>query len=181
MNNFLSGVCFYVFINEFTIWEIDIDNDVVLVWLLYFVGIIISRVGSLLIEPTLKTIPYISIMQTVDSNGNNSRKIKLEKFLLFKPYRDFIEAERVDKKIDTLSAINNIYRSMISVCFCVLIVKIYEITLHGSFSVMLNGNLEVFLGAILLMIFFSFSYRKQTSYVVERIEKSLKKHKDKQD
>ena len=177
VNNFLSGVCFCVFINEFTVWNFDIENEIMLICLFYFVGIIVSRVGSLLIEKILTNLPYFKVTKT--SNSDNNIKLEFEKFLIFAPYDEFLLAEKIDSKITTLSATNNVYRSMVSVCFCTIVAKIYELTLHNVASVMWNGKFEIISGVFLLMIFFAFAYRKQTSYVVKRVKNAIKNQEDK--
>jgi hypothetical protein len=56
------------------------ENVVVGLFLFYFIGMVISRIGSLTIEPVLKKI----------------------NFLRFAPYSDFIRASQADVKIDIL-------------------------------------------------------------------------------
>lgn len=168
LNNFLTGVCFCILIEKFTLWSlISQDESLINCCLFYFVGLIIGRVGSLVIEPLLKHLRV------------PSKDKKKHKFLEFAEYRDFIEAEKDDSKIDTLSGKNNVYRSMTAIFFCFLLVKIYELTLHQVVVNYRLRNVEIIVGSIILMILFAFSYRKQTGYVKKRVEKILEMNKTK--
>ncbi len=168
LNNFLTGVCFCILIEKFTSWSVIIKNESLInCCLFYFVGLIVGRVGSLVIEPLLKHLPVCS------------RDKKKHEFLEFADYEDFVEAEKEDDKVDTLSGKNNVYRSMTAVFLCFLIVKIYELTLH---LVVMNFHLcdaATIIATIILMILFAFSYRKQTEYVRKRVNKVLRMKEEK--
>lgn len=110
----------------------------------YFMGLIISRIGSLVVEPLLKKI----------------------RFLKFAPYGDFVSASKIDVKIDKLSEINNYMRSLLTS------VMLFPITggvkrLTQMFP-WVSCNWKWIL-LILVLIVFLFSYRKQTSYVRKRV------------
>lgn len=168
LNNFLTGVCFCILIEKFTLWSLIIkDESLINCCLFYFVGLIVGRVGSLVIEPALRHLPL------------RSKDGEKHKFLEFADYEDFVEAEKEDNKIDTLSGKNNVYRSMIAVFLCFLIAKIYELTLHHVVMSFHLGDAAAIIGTIILMILFAFSYRKQTDYVRKRVNKVLKMKKEK--
>lgn len=168
LNNFLTGVCFCILIEKFTSWSLIIkDESLINCCLFYFVGLIVGRIGSLFIEPVLRHLP----IHTKD-------KIK-HKFLEFADYEDFVEAEKEDDKVDTLSGKNNVYRSMTAVFFCFLIIKIYELTLHRAVISFHLGDAAIIIGSAILIILFAFSYRKQTDYVRKRVNKVLKMKEEK--
>lgn len=114
----------------------------------YFAGLVTGRFGSLFIEWFLK-------------------KIKVVKFA---PYADFVEAEKRDAKITTLSQENNTYRAYISVCFLSILIWIYRIIVDCP-------NCKTIIGVSLLLlsllVLFIFAYRKQTRYVRRRVEKNI--------
>jgi hypothetical protein len=112
-------------------------------FLAYFLGLVISRVSSIIIEPLLKKI----------------------KFVKFAEYKDFVLASESDKKIELLSESNNMYRVFISLFFVLIIIILYEIFLQDIFV-----GYTSYIVMIGLLILFLFSYRKQTSYITQRIE-----------
>lgn len=120
----------------------------------YFVGMVNSRVGSLIIEPILKAISWVK----------------------FAPYPEFLQAEREDSKLTMLSQENNVFRSYISVMFISVVGYIYK-----NYSIDWRHFLcDEPLGLIFsLLVLFLFAYKKQTSFVRKRVEKTIKKIKEK--
>lgn len=119
----------------------------------YFVGMVNSRVGSLIVEPILKAISWVK----------------------FAPYSEFLQAEREDSKLTILSQENNVFRSYISVMFISTIGYIYK-----NYSLdwrHLLGD-EPLVLIVALLILFLFAYRKQTSFIRKRIEKIMRKPKE---
>ena len=147
-NYLFPGVVFSVIVSNISQLNLIQDDLLTGAFLYYFIGMIISRVGSLIIEPTLK-------------------KIRLIKF---SDYGDFILASQKDEKIELLSEVNNTYRTLISTCILLLFTKGYFYIL--SFFKIDNLYNWVFL-IFLLLALFLFSYRKQTSYINKRIEKQI--------
>lgn len=125
----------------------------------YFWGIVLNRIGSIVIEPIMKKI-----------------KIKKKLLLQFAPYSDYIKASSNDSIISTLSEINNTYRALLSCSFCTLVLKaFFEINnwLIGKNFLFFESNKD-WIGIILLLTLFALSYIKQTAYVRERIEEAIK-------
>lgn len=117
----------------------------------YFVGIVNSRVGSLIIEPVLKKISWV----------------------IFAPYPKFLQAEKEDSKLEPLSQENNVYRSYISVMFISVVGYIHKnYSLDGK-QLLSDDPLVL---VVSLLILFLFAYRKQTSFVRKRVENNIKKN-----
>jgi len=149
-NNLLPGVVFVVLVETLTTFSL-VQKDVVLgVFLYYFIGLVISRIGSLLIEPLLK----------------------LTRFVQFANYPDFVSASSADTKLDTLSESNNMYRTFCSLFLVLLIVKGYE-RLSLACPVLQQWTTEIVIGGLLAL--FAFAYRKQTAYITKRVETTIKK------
>lgn len=126
------------------------ENILIGAFLYYFIGLVISRIGSLLIEPLLK------------------------KMAVFADYSDFISASKEDYKIELFSEVNNMYRTLISLFAVILVSKLYDI-LSDNFNF-----LELVLPYLLvsaLIILFVFSFKKQTSYIVKRVNNHKEKNK----
>lgn len=146
-NHLLPGALFSVIgthISNINFSQSDILSSF---FVYYFIGVIISRVGSIVVEPFLKII----------------------KFIKFAPYDKYIVAAKNDSKIDTLSETNNMYRTSISLFFCLLALKLYMTMLNHFPWISEYKELVLF---IALMIMFSLAYKKQTNYIKTRVEKS---------
>jgi hypothetical protein len=114
-------------------------------FLYYFVGLVVSRFGSLVLEPLLKRVSFVR----------------------FADYRDFIAASKKDPQIDVLSEANNTYRTLCSLFSLLLLLKLY-VKVEGRFPLLRDWDATVL--AVLLLVMFLFSYRKQTSYITRRIK-----------
>jgi hypothetical protein len=143
-NYLLPGVLFVVLANWITNYSFPQDNLILGAFVCYFIGLVISRIGSLLIEPFLKKIS----------------------FLKFADYSDFISASKKDSKIEILSEVNNMYRTLCSMLLVLSFLKLFEIlTIKVPFLLSFSPYLLI----ILLIVLFLYSYRKQTSYIKKRI------------
>jgi hypothetical protein len=148
-NYLFSGVVFVALANAFTRFSFIQENLLIAVGLYYFIGLVLSRIGSLIIEPMLKLLSFIK----------------------FAPYQDFVRASKVDPQIEVLSEVNNMYRTLVMVFLGLILLKLYEV-----FQIKL-GHLGV--GLIFgifgfLLIVFLLAYRKQTSYIAKRIKTNTK-------
>jgi len=144
-NYLLPGIVFSYILREITTINIIQDDIIIGLFIYYFVGLIVSRIGSTAIEPIFK-------------------KIRLLKFA---DYKDFINASKVDSKINLFSEINNTYRTITSVAFSLLFVK-FVLYLFSVLS--LSIQLQKIIGVIALFILFAGAYRKQTNYITKRIK-----------
>lgn len=147
-NYLLPGILFAAIGEHLTSYTLLYVDIVLGVFVYYFYGLVISRIGSLIFEPLLK---WMHIVQ-------------------FAKYKDFVSASKVDGKIVLLSEINNMYRTLISVFFCLLAVKLVEF-LQNVFS--LTAKTLALVLAPLLIVLFVIAYRKQTNYIKARIANAL--------
>lgn len=144
-NYLFPGIVFAILIDRLT--SVDILRDDLLegVFLYYFLGMVISRLGSLVVEPSL-------------------RKIKLVRF---GDYEDFINASQKDEKIELLSEVNNTYRTLTSGFLLLTVFILFDQLLVPGF---LSANILALATVILLLLLFLFSYRKQTDFIRKRIK-----------
>lgn len=150
-NYLLPGTLFAVTADRYSSYSFIHDNALVAVFLYYFIGLVISRFGSLLIEPLLKKIG----------------------FLTFAEYSKFVSVSKVDKKLDELSEANNMYRTLCSLFLSLLVLMAFD-WLAGIYSVLrISAPYAVVVG---LLVLFLFSYRKQTNYITKRVN-SINKNK----
>jgi len=146
--NLLPGILFVTLLKELTNINLIFEPVFLGLFLYYFIGIVINRMGSLVIEPVLRKI----------------------KFLTFIEYSKFVKASKVDEKIEILSENNNMCRSLVSLCITLLSAIGYEWLMSKCAFINTHSNVILI---VLLLIIFLFSYRKQTKYVVKRCKANL--------
>lgn len=147
-NYLLPGVIFSIVASEITDYNFIQENILIGLFLYYFIGMTISRIGSLLIEPLMKTIGILK----------------------FSDYKDFVNASKKDSKIDIISEANNTYRTFISLFLNLIILKCYNLL---EINFYWFENIQTYLILIILLIIYILSYRKQTNYLVKRIKSNL--------
>ena len=146
-NYLLPGVLFAAILDKFTIYSLIPKDIIIGAFVYYFIGLVISRFGSLLVEPILKKIS----------------------FLKFADYADFISASQKDPKIELLSEENNMYRNFNAMFIILVLMKFYE-WIQFIFPVLKNLNIYILI--ILLLVIFLCSYKKQTEYITKRVNKA---------
>ncbi|MAX78721.1 MAG: hypothetical protein CL843_00900 [Crocinitomicaceae bacterium] len=151
-NYLFPGIIFVILLREITSYDLVQENNFLGAFLYYFIGLIISRIGSLIIGDLLKS--------------------KRLKFIKFTDYNDFVKACDKDKKIELFSEINNMYRTIISLLTLLLLGKLYE---NIAEWLNIGENLSYILLITTLIILFVFSYKKQTGFVVKRVASRTEK------
>lgn len=151
-NNLFPGVIFSVILSKVTQYNLIQEDVLVGFFFYFFIGNIISRVGSLVVEPTLKKL----------------------KFLNFVEYPILVKASKVDSKIEILSEVNNMYRSICSVMLLILLAILHE-KLTSYLKISIETSSVILL--IIIFIMFLLAYRKQTNYVRNRVIANEEKDK----
>jgi hypothetical protein len=144
-NYLLPGALFVILADKITNYSLYQTDIVLSLLLYYFIGLSISRIGSLIVEPFLRKI----------------------RFIVFADYKDYITASKLDPKIEIISETNNMYRTLCTLFVILPIFKIYNLLEVGS-HLLTNWNEYIFLG--LLLVIFLFAYRKQSAHIVNRVE-----------
>ena len=152
LNNLIPGAILCVVVKYLVDYDFIVDNILEQVIIFYFAGVINGRVGSIVVEWFLKKACIVK----------------------FKNHDTYITAEEKDQKISSLSEINNMYRSLISVSLIALLLKLYKTVFENNceFGPVTDWLL---LGAFLIL--FILSYRKQTRYIVGRIDHVVPQNK----
>lgn len=151
ITNLLPGAFFGVMAEFFLGINITTGNLGEEILLYYFIGMIINRISSLIIKPILIRV----------------------KFIVEASYEEYVFAEKKDLKIDTLSSINNCFRSILTALILIPITKGTEV-LAANVKWIEKGWKA---GAIVfLIILFLFAYKKQTECVKNRVQ-TVNNHK----
>ena len=103
-NYLFPGIVFVVILSKISSYNLVQSDIITGAFLYYFIGLIVSRVGSLFIEPFLKWL----------------------RFLKFSDYSKFVAASKVDSKIELFSEVNNMYRTLCSLFFLISLANVYE-------------------------------------------------------
>lgn len=146
-NYLFPGVVFCIIADRYMSVPLLQDTIINGLFLYYFVGLVISRFGSIAIEPLLK----------------KSRIIK------FADHPDYIKVEKDDPKIELLSESNNMYRTVLSAFLILCFVAIGRQLVQAHPSMLVLLKYAILPGMVLL---FGFSYKKQTEYITKRISSS---------
>ena len=144
-NYLFPGVLFCVLVDRFTQYAIMQNNILFDIFVCYFVGLCMSRIGSLIVEPY------------VDKNEN---------LKICHTYREYLNASKKDDKIRSFVEVANMYRTILSMFLIFCIVKIYEVI---SIKYQINSIIEELLLLIGFMVLFLCSYIKQSGYITKRI------------
>src|SRR5580704_4088860 len=89
-NYLLPGIVFAILAGDIIRYPIVQKDIVTGAFFYYFLGMVISRFGSLIIEPVLKWITFVK----------------------YADYKDFVVASQKDPKLEVLSEVNNTYRTL---------------------------------------------------------------------
>lgn len=143
-NYLLPGIIFVVFSKEVIGYNFIQENNLLGAFLYYFIGMVVSRFGSIIIEPFLKWVS----------------------FLKFKDYKFYVIASKQDSKLELLSEVNNTYRTISSTFILLALLKGYK-TISEEFCI--SNMITLIIATILILVLFLFSYRKQTNYITKRI------------
>jgi hypothetical protein len=143
-NYLLPGVILAVLARDVLHYPVASLGVITEAFVCYFLGLVVSRFGSLIIEPVLKRTSFVR----------------------FANYKDFVAASAKDANLALLSEANNMYRTMCSLFCLVILLKLY-MRIEAKFSFLKDWDATVVV--VLLLTMFLFSYRKQTAYITKRI------------
>lgn len=146
-NHLLPGALFAVLAERITAHKVVQADLVTGLFLYYFIGMVISRLGSLCFEPLAKRI----------------------KFVTFVSYSDFVKASKVDPKLEALSEANNTYRTIFSLFATLIALKLFD-ALSAKLGIPSSAYIYIMLASLAAL--FAFSFRKQSQYIVKRVGES---------
>lgn len=144
-NYLFPGAVFCVLADHFFGHSLTLDDLFSAFFFYYFVGLVISRIGSVLLEPALRGLKIVP-------KGD---------------YAAFVETSSVDQKLDILSEANNVYRTMIALPLCLAVYQVgYVLASYLNMPPAMRGAIVL---AALLLLFLA-SYRKQNAYINKRVQ-----------
>lgn len=165
-NNLFPGIVFCYMMRQITRFDIVTGTWFENLFIYYFIGMILSRFGSVIIEPILQKWKI-----------KNKKSKEKESFLKYAAYLDYKEASNAEPFITILSETNNTYRTMLSVLICIVLCKLYELLIYNILSSYLSWSIAAgkWIIIALIILMFLFAYRKQTGYIRKSVEKYMSK------
>lgn len=144
-NYLLPGTIFVVTLDGLNLYSFTQENLIIGAFVYYFVGLVISRFGSLVVEPFLKKV----------------------KFVKFVDYKRFVTAKKKDEQIELFSEINNMYRTFIAMFVLFFVAMLYKI-IEDRLPALGAWDLHILIFALFVMLLYS--YKKQTEYINKRVK-----------
>ena len=155
LNYMIPGTLFLVLVDVLGVYDLPLDSVLLMLFGGYCSGMVLSRIGSLLLEYYLKKW----------------------KFVVFASYGDYKDAESKDPKVGVLSTENNMYRTFLATFLTLLF--LFGLNLIPCVKEFMHTPWMALIAIVLLTLLFLFAYRKQTSYVRKSVELIVNKKKDK--
>lgn len=159
LNFIIPGGLIIVLEKEFIGFVFLTENIFLDFCIIYFLGFLTSRIGSLIVEPILKGINYL--VKKITKNKKS--------FLKREPYKNFIDAEKKDEKLKVLNENSNMYRSFCGGFVFLLFSFLYKFL--SGFTWFENNSKLILLIVIFLLLVLA--YIKQNNYVADRIKSDL--------
>ena len=146
----LPGSLFVILGERLTSFSLIQRSWIVGIVLYYFIGLVISRVGLLVVKPVLERIGLVKES----------------------PDADYMEASESDSRIDILSTQNNLFRTL-----CAMVMMLIGLKIGEKVIGVLPWGADVYDFIMLagLFVLFLLSYRKQAQAVVRRVRHGQRK------
>lgn len=166
-NNIIPGVIYSVFTENLTRFRITTENVFMNIVLLYFIGLVIGRIGSIF----------------SDFIGWCFRKLGWKSFLNFASYSDYIRVESKDDKgrIRNLVMISNMYRTFASLSFCLIFTVALDMMWLSVLADYRCKMVAIITFFAFLVVLFTLSYKKQAEYITKRISCIMAKEETEQE
>ena len=150
-NYLLPGIIFHYGIEQITSFHLVPKDSLYRLFIYYITGMILSRIGSTIIEPLYKKLCIV----------------------VYAGYKEYLDAAKGDPKLDILVMENNTYRTLVTTFILMLIIYLLDQIewLRDKY----NSVLVVSLSLLLLIGIMTLSFRKQTAFVRSRTHFDLGK------
>jgi hypothetical protein len=149
-NYLFPGAVYVAVCNYLGLINIDETNILIGAFVVYFIGMTISRIGSVFVE--FLAIKF-GLVQYAD-------------------YSEYLDAKKDDDQIEILLEQNNVYRTILALLICVLATFFSHLIILNNY---ISKNTIIILIIILLLFIYAMAFKKQTSYILKRVNKSKNK------
>lgn len=145
-NYLLPGAVFSYFAQVSFKLQFVPDDLITAAFVYYFLGVVVSRFGSFILEPLLRKFGFVTV----------------------EPYTAFLAAAEKDAKIETLVEAANMYRTFVAAMLLLLLMSAY-FKLESFFPILLEWR--GLIGGVALVLVFLAAYKKQSDYIASRVRK----------
>lgn len=142
-NYLFPGAVFSVLAERYGLLQSPKDISSQLLWY-YFIGLVISRVGSIIVEPILRRWSFV----------------------VYSDYPSFLRASAADPKLEIMVEVCNTYRTL-ATAFALLLLSMLSDLCANKIGV--PGPWKERMVLAPLLVLFLFSFRKQSGYVSNRV------------
>ena len=162
-NNLFPGVVFCSILTKTTRFCFTTENILEQLFIWYFIGMIISRIGSVFVEGLLKKL-----------------KFRGRQYIVFADYKLYVAASEKKPFIATLSESNNTYRTMIALLLSIGFVDLYDMFVFEWIAekCIIGNKIICIITGVFLVALFVKSYKKQTNYITKQVEKYISEQKE---
>lgn len=144
-NYLLSGIIFVILANKIVPDFLPQNQSIINFFVYYFIGFSIHSFGSLVVKPLFKKMSLVEITD----------------------YKKYLEAIKLNPRIEILSEISSIYRTFCALFSLLFLLEFYEII--KKCFLQLNISFEINLLMISLLVIFSISYIKESKRITKAI------------
>lgn len=145
VTNLLPGVFFGLTLKLLLGITIPMENIGEEITIYYFMGFVINRISSLIVNPILKKCKLIHEAS----------------------YSDYLKAAKKDSKIDVLSETNSYLRALLTSSLLLIVILVVQITIWKIEWISSNWK---WMSMVFLVLLFLFAYKKQTKFINKRVE-----------
>ena len=156
MNHIIPGGVYLIFADRLTSFTFLTEHILANVILSYFAGVVIGRIGSLLIERGMERIKNPRCWFSLNRA----------------PYKDYVQAEKQDNehKLQQLLAANNMYRALAATALLLFMTVLFDWGMSFIAAGSIIRRIAVLFACLCLSFLFLLSFRKQTNYIRDRVE-----------
>jgi hypothetical protein len=164
INNLVPGGLVIFMLNKLGIVSVADTTILTVLLICYVLGVVASRIGSLVLEPIAKHMKrgnnFPASWNNATSAANHQSKVPI---LEWREYSQYQKAAREYPKIESLQAVSNMYRSLAAAFLLVGAIWIFQ-------SFMPNDFVQDVALIVVGFILFNFAWLKQARYVVGCID-----------
>ena len=143
-NYLFPGAVFSVLGGQLGIIDLPAGDIATALLIYYFVGLAISRLGSVVLEPLAKAVRFVS----------------------YSDYGAYLRACVTDPKIELMVEVSNTYRTLVMTFAAILLTALGN---AAADRLHLEIEWRNVIMMVALMTLFAFSFRKQAAYVAKRV------------
>lgn len=143
-NYLFPGAIVSILAKRLNLLEYPDDLVAQLLWF-YFVGLVVSRIGSVVLEPLMRRCSFVK----------------------YEEYTKYLRACEADSKLEIMVEVANTYRTL-AAAFAILPAAICYMWLATKVGISMDWQQRIIV--VLMFVIFAVSFRKQVRFIAKRIQ-----------